>query len=473
MIRCALCPRHKGNSEFLDGEYIHPMVPADGPEKCEYLFIGESPGKDETNRLKPFVGRTGQEVNEHYLPLAGLRRSNVRMCNAISCQPSTPDGKLHPENRADQELLQSCVECNLDGEIERVDPRVIITMGSFAATALDPTIDLDLHHGIPREIIRNGSKRTLIAFFHPALGMYTPKSMLMLRTDWDRLRRLIRGTLYTPIDEYVGNEDYREISTAEELNDTLYGEWDRPMGADTETTYRRDPYCWSYSTRPGTGYVVRADNEECKQAFQENLDKWTGPILFHNYLFDDNVNVAIGLRYPSHLIVDTMERVYQLGNLPQGLKALAYRELGMQMQDFMDLVRPYSTPIALEYLREALSEDWPKPPEEMYKDFKSGEWKIKKPQGMGTKIKRFLTAAGKEPDKADSFKAWDNWEDSQASIETVCGPWPGLSIEHVPWYKAVHYAARDSDTLVRLWPIIKRMASNVRKKPQEKWRDIW
>lgn len=444
------------------------MVPSDGPVRSKYLFIGESPGKDETKKLKPFVGRSGEEVNAHYLPLAGLRRENVRFCNSISCQPSTPDGKLHMDKKDDLALLECCSQHHLYEEIERCQPDVIITMGAFAAHAIDPTINLELHHGIPRDTAYGKA----IPFYHPALGLYEPKKMLMIRTDWDRLRRYIRGVLPIPVDRFKGREDYRELSTPEEIYEVLDGQWHLPMGADTEITGRRRPYCWSFSTKAGTGYVVKADNQECITAFQDNLDIWTGSILFHNWLFDSNVMDAIGIVFPEKRIVDTMERVYHLGNLPQGLKALALRELGMEMQDFEDLVRPYSTPVALQYLRNALAEDWPKPPEEMYKDFKAGVWKIKKPQGMGTKIKRFLTAAGKNEGECDPFKAWDdNWEDSHKMIEDVMGEWPGLSIEHVPWDLAIYYAGRDSDALIRLWPILETMAGNVRKKSQEKWRE--
>src|ERR1039458_2475904 len=99
MERCPLCP----------GE--HRCVDSNGPEDSLYLFVGEKPGQQEDRAGIPFVGKTGAEVNEHYLPLAGLRRENVRFANSISCWggPGNLD-KLDIKRQRDRDLLQSCAE---------------------------------------------------------------------------------------------------------------------------------------------------------------------------------------------------------------------------------------------------------------------------------------------------------------------------------------------------------------------------
>ncbi len=458
MTRCPLCPG------------VNPCVPPDGPKQCELLFIGESPGRDETRKLRPFVGRTGEEVNRHYLPLAGLRRDSVRFTNAVKCQPSTPDGKLHMDKQADKALLESCANFHLYNEIQETQPSVIITLGAFSAFAIDPSTNLELHHGIPRE----SPFGTLYSMYHPALGLYEPKKMLQIRTDWDRLRRYLRGVLNRPVDEFADCVDYQHLSRLEHIRESLGGQWDRPLAVDTEITKDHDPYCLSYSCQPGTGYVIRADDPDAILTFQQELDRWMGKILVHNWLFDSDVLDLMQVRINTRLLVDTMERCYHLGNIPQGLKALAYRELGVQMQDFDDLVRPYSVPKALAYYRQAMMEKWPKPPSYLEMDFKAGEMKEKKPQSMTTKLKRFLNEFGKDPDK-DPFEAWKKWEKdnagSQAMIESVYGQFPGLCISHVPWPEAIHYSARDADVLGRLWPVIDHMSRQVRKKPQERWKD--
>lgn len=178
----------------------------------------------------------------------------------------------------------------------------------------------------------------------------------------------------------------------------------------------------------------------------------------------------MGLQLPERRIVDTMARVFHLGNLPQGLKALAFRELGMVMEDFEDVVSPYSTEQCLLYLRAAQTYEWPKPEEETVIDETTGLWKLYKPQGMGTKLKRFFTDYSKSPDK-DVFKAWDNWNTSHALIEGTMGKeFPGLDIRHVPFQQMLHYACRDSDATLRLYYVLEAMRRRVRRFSQELWR---
>jgi uracil-DNA glycosylase family 4 len=127
--RCALCPGQNA------------CIPPDGPAHADLLFIGEAPGKDEDKRAKnnppgrPFIGKTGDEVNRHYLPLAGLRRESVCFTNAIRCLPVSAGGKLDPSRAGDLALLDSCASHHLYPLIERLRPKVIIPLGAFATRA--------------------------------------------------------------------------------------------------------------------------------------------------------------------------------------------------------------------------------------------------------------------------------------------------------------------------------------------------
>lgn len=230
------------------------------------------------------------------------------------------------------------------------------------------------------------------------------------------------------------------------------------------------PYCLTYSQKPGTGRLIRAERADLLRVLQSKLDSWMAEILFHNWFYDWAVVEEMKLQFPIKRIVDTMSRVFHLGNLPQGLKALSRRELGMEMEDFDDLVTPYSRANVLHYYEIARATDFPKPDERMEIDDKTGLWKLKKPQGMNTKLKRFFTDIAKKPEK-DVFGMFeDNWEAEQSMIEEACGPYPGKCISHVPFDKMLHYACRDADALIRVRPLLKRMRANVRKKPQHQWR---
>ena len=456
MDRCALCPG------------VNPVLPMDGPYESDTLFIGEAPGFNENRQGRVFVGRSGEEVNRHYLPLAGLRREAVAFTNAIRCFPTTSGGKLDPNRRQDVALLECCTAHHLTPLLERLRPTTIVPLGAFACRAVGVQGTLDYEHGIPQPFMASGWASVIFPMYHPALGIYEPKKMLMIRTDWQRLRQHLKGTLYVPHDDYP-KTDYREACESDVAPGGL--EPLLPLACDTESRRTRQPYCLTYSQYPGTGRLIRADRPDLLARFQHALRTWRGPILFHNWLYDWPVTEHLGLRFPHSRVVDTMACVYHLGNLPQGLKALAYRELGMVMDDFEDVVLPYSTQNVLNYYEIARTVEWPKPDPELVIDDKTGLWKLYKPQSITTKLKRFFTDYSKKPEK-DVFQTWENWEAHQSQIEVECGPWPGMCISHVPFEKVLHYACRDADALIRLWPLLQHMKSRVREVSQEHWRRI-
>src|SRR5258706_10607597 len=83
MNRCSLCAGK------------NTCVPPSGPEVYgDIRFAGQAPGKMEDRKGTPFVGPTGRELSEHYMPLAGLRRDNCCVDNAIRCLPVPSSGRL-------------------------------------------------------------------------------------------------------------------------------------------------------------------------------------------------------------------------------------------------------------------------------------------------------------------------------------------------------------------------------------------
>jgi hypothetical protein len=289
--------------------------------------------------------------------------------------------------------------------------------------------------------------------------------MLQIRTDWHRLRSYLSGTLRLPVDAYP-SPDYAEVTDVNELESL---DESQPLACDTESTRNREPFCLTYSQAGGTGRLIRAGRRDLLEGLNRRISRWQNPLLFHNWLYDWSVVEKMGLSFPLHRIVDTMSAVFHLGNLPQGLKALAFRELGMTMMDFSDVVDPHSRQNVLHYFHIAASMDWEKPAERLEIDGKTGLWKLYRPQSMSTKLKRFMTDYSKRPEM-DVFERWENWEDDHAEIEERCGPWPGKCISHVPFDQALFYACRDADATLRLFDVLRAMRRRVRRVSQENWR---
>jgi hypothetical protein len=241
------------------------------------------------------------------------------------------------------------------------------------------------------------------------------------------------------------------------------------MAADTEHSRSKGPYFITWSQQPGSARLIRASDTSLIWKLQEKLDKWEASIYFHNWPYDWSITEDMGLKFPVKFTRDTMAIAYHLGNLPQGLKILAYRLLGMEMQDFEDLVKPYSSNRVYDYYLKAYTFDWDRPEEQLIQDSKTGKWKLHHPQSLKTKLKRLFTDIHKNPNK-NILDVWDTWECHHTDLEEKCGPYTGLDIADVPYDLAMYYSCRDSDATIRLVPVLNKMRESAMSgKLQEMW----
>ncbi len=455
--RCELCPR------------VNNKVPGYGPERCDIFFLLEAPGTMEDKQGRPLVGKTGQEFHEHYLPLANIPSDSIFKDNTVSCLP-TGDGKLDPKDPKHRALIECCSRHHVYEEIKRRRPSLIVPMGGVAASLI-PGLDLDVQYAIPFTWDVPGvGEHTLFPSFHPALGIHSPKEMGRLRNTFIRLRKFLDGTLVLPEDKYP-TLNRSVLNTPQNLD--LYmtqciqqDTW-ADTAFDTEITRKRAPFCLTFSAMPGTARLVKAESRGVLDRLNWWVQKWKGSILLHNRPFDRPILAQMGVYIPHHKIIDTMAEAYHLANMPQGLKTLAYRYLGVEMQSFDDLVTPHSMQKVLTYFSQALSTEWDKPEEQLIRDTK-GEWKIYKPQSFSTKIKRFFTDLKNNPE-IDPFDRWDNWEMHHDEIEAKMGPYPGKCISHCPFDLVVDYACQDAARTLEIWPIIKHASSLIRKRRAYEW----
>lgn len=440
-------------------------MPGDGPicNSERIVFVGEAPGSEENKRGRCFVGGTGQEFDQGYLPLTGLSRSDVYVTNAMKCLP-VGNGKLQMNNLKDRAIVRACAEFHLKRELEIAKPDTVVLMGAVPNSLVDG-IDLDTHYAIP--FVKNllGTERVIFPNWHPAGGLYDHKKMLPIRTGFKRLGQYLKGTLVVHEDEFP-NPDYKVARSRADIRELNPEE---PLAIDTETRRRGGPHCLTYSDTPGKGRLIYVEDESMLMYFAEVVANWKGPIILHNALFDLWVLEQMGIYIRHKKIIDTMMRAFHLQNQPQGLKVLSYRHKGMEMQDFDDLVSPHSAQQVIEYYSQMLLTPWPKPEEQLVRDPKTGNLKLYRPHSLSTKLKIFFTSYGKNPYK-DVFEMWTkNWEDHHQEVEQVCGPWPGKCITHAPADKVLFYACRDADATRRLWPLFKVAATRIRRRPEIEW----
>src|SRR5450756_2003977 len=98
-------------------------VPGVGNPNAEIFFVGEAPGWHENQQGRPFVGPAGQFLEE-LLASIDLQRSDVYIANVVKCRPPNNRDPLPAE-------IEACAAF-LDGQIELIQPRMIVTLGRYS-----------------------------------------------------------------------------------------------------------------------------------------------------------------------------------------------------------------------------------------------------------------------------------------------------------------------------------------------------
>lgn len=99
-----------------------------GNPNADLVFVGEAPGLNEDKQGIPFVGDAGKLLTTMIEKGMKIPRDSVYICNVIKCRP--------PENRdPNPDEVQSC-EPYLLKQLEIIQPKVICTLGKYAAQTL-------------------------------------------------------------------------------------------------------------------------------------------------------------------------------------------------------------------------------------------------------------------------------------------------------------------------------------------------
>jgi DNA polymerase len=145
------------------------------------MLVGEQPGDQEDKAGHPFVGPSGQVLNEA-LEQAGIPRDEVYVTNAVKHFKFEPRGKRRIHSRPNAREIRACRPW-LEAEIKVVTPQIIVALGATAAQSLmGSKFRLTQHRG---EFIENAEwPNVLLATMHPSA---------LLRIPDETLRRLARA----------------------------------------------------------------------------------------------------------------------------------------------------------------------------------------------------------------------------------------------------------------------------------------
>ncbi len=103
------------------------IVFGDGDPRARLMFVGEGPGADEDAQGLPFVGKSGQLLN-NMIGAMGLGREQVYIANIVKCRP--------PANRAPEPVEANTCTQFLVQQIDIVQPEFVVALGATAAMYL-------------------------------------------------------------------------------------------------------------------------------------------------------------------------------------------------------------------------------------------------------------------------------------------------------------------------------------------------
>jgi uracil-DNA glycosylase len=152
-----------------------------GDPKARLMFIGEAPGAEEDQQGEPFVGESGNLLNNLFHKLE-LSRQEVYITNVVKSRP--------PNNRTP--IAEEIVACRpfLLKQIQAIRPQIIVTLGAVATNALlDSKVALHRFRG-------NWQKwqgMAVMPTFHPAYLLRNPRAKFATWDDMQKVMAVYRG----------------------------------------------------------------------------------------------------------------------------------------------------------------------------------------------------------------------------------------------------------------------------------------
>jgi uracil-DNA glycosylase family 4 len=168
-------------------------VPGEGPAGAEIMFIGEAPGFYEDQQGRPFVGPSGQFLND-LLGSIGLKREDVYIANVVKCRP--------PQNRDPQPDEMEACRVWLDKQLELIKPKVVVTISRYAMARWFPNKKISEIHGKAQRF----GDLVVVAMYHPAAALHQHSLRQVLEEDFKKLPDYIKHPGKVPAGSGSGSQ---------------------------------------------------------------------------------------------------------------------------------------------------------------------------------------------------------------------------------------------------------------------------
>ena len=159
-------------------KYRTKVVPGEGAEDADILFIGEAPGWHEDQQGRPFVGPAGQYLDT-LLASINLKREQVYIANVIKCRPQGNRDPLPTE-------IHNCRKW-LERQIVLIRPKMIVTLGRYSMAMFFPGKSISKIHG-------TAQKRDNVIYYpmyHPAAALHQQSLRQAIEEDMHKIPPLL------------------------------------------------------------------------------------------------------------------------------------------------------------------------------------------------------------------------------------------------------------------------------------------
>jgi uracil-DNA glycosylase family protein len=155
---CRACHLYRNATQTVFGE---------GPGSARIMFVGEQPGDAEDRQGVPFVGPAGK-VLQRALAEAEIAVADVYVTNAVKHFRFTERGKRRIHATPQMSHIKACRPW-LEAELNLVDPKLIVCLGSTAAKALlGSAFRVTQSRGQVLELETPVGTRRVLATVHPS-----------------------------------------------------------------------------------------------------------------------------------------------------------------------------------------------------------------------------------------------------------------------------------------------------------------
>jgi uracil-DNA glycosylase family 4 len=184
----ALCRRVAACRDCPAVRHVHVLGPANGPPDARVMFVGEAPGRLGAARTGvPFTSDQSGRRFQELLALAGLRREEVFVTNAVLCHPDGGGRNRRPSPAE----VRACSRW-LSAQLDLVQPQLVVTLGEVALRALGL---LSPHPYLLRRHVGQAlpwAGRRLLPLYHPSPRTANRRPPAQQAEDFRRLGEFVK-----------------------------------------------------------------------------------------------------------------------------------------------------------------------------------------------------------------------------------------------------------------------------------------